>query len=135
MTPQPVLSIEAVKSAMAETNSLFNTEVVGRRNYAALDDVYTKDACILPPDRPMVRGREAIKDFWSMLIENANGKSVILESIEVIPAGDSVLEIGRAHLTIGIEGRDVYSELKYVVYWREEDGRWKWDVDIWNRNA
>jgi len=33
------------------------------------------------------------------------------------------------------KGRDVYSELKYVVYWRNEDGRWKWDVDMWNRNA
>jgi len=26
-------------------------------------------------------------------------------------------------------------EAKYVVYWRQEDGRWKWHVDIWNANA
>jgi hypothetical protein len=26
-------------------------------------------------------------------------------------------------------------EVKYVVYWREEDGRWQWHVDIWNPNA
>ena len=120
---------------MAETNSLFNTEVVGKRNYAVLDDIYTKDSCILPPDRPMVKGRDAIREFWSMLIEKANGKSVILESVEVIPSGEGVLEIGKAHLTIGVEGRDVCSELKYVVYWREEEGRLKWHVDMWNRNA
>jgi len=135
MTPQPVLSLDAIKATIAETNALFNTEVVGKRNYAALDDVYTKEACILPPDRSMVKGREAIKDFWSMLIESANGKSVILQSVEVIPSGDSVLEIGKAHLTIEVQGRDVYSELKYLVYWRQEDGRWKWHVDMWNRNA
>ena len=70
-----------------------------------------------------------------MLIESANGKSVILQSVEVIPSGDGVLEIGKARLTIEVEGRDVYSELKYVVYWRQEDGQWKWHVDIWNPNA
>jgi len=26
-------------------------------------------------------------------------------------------------------------EVKYVVYWRQEDGRWKWHVDIWNPNS
>jgi ketosteroid isomerase-like protein len=29
----------------------------------------------------------------------------------------------------------VQMEVKYVVYWRQEDGRWKWHVDIWNMNA
>jgi hypothetical protein len=24
---------------------------------------------------------------------------------------------------------------KYVVYWRQEDGHWKWHIDIWNPNA
>jgi len=26
-------------------------------------------------------------------------------------------------------------EAKYVIYWRQEDGRWKWHVDIWNFSA
>ena len=26
-------------------------------------------------------------------------------------------------------------DAKYVVYWRQEDGRWKWHVDIWNSNV
>ena len=121
---------------MAETNSIFNAEVVGKRNFAALDDIYTTDARILPPEGPMVTGREGIRGFWSALVQKANGKAVVLESLDVIPAGEGVLEIGKAHLTLGIEGQgDVRMELKYVVYWRQEDGRWKWHVDIWNRNA
>jgi len=24
-------------------------------------------------------------------------------------------------------------EVKYVVFWRSEDGHWKWHVDIWTK--
>jgi ketosteroid isomerase-like protein len=53
-----------------------------------------------------------------------------------MPAGDGIVEIGSATLTIQPEGQGA-SELgvKYVVYWRQEDARWKWHVDIWNTNA
>ena len=37
-------ALEAIKLAMASTNQLFHNEVFGRRNLAALDDIYTRDA-------------------------------------------------------------------------------------------
>lgn len=118
---------------MARTNALFNTEVFGRRNMAALDDIYTADASILPPGSPMISGREAIKKFWSDLIQAANAKSALLSSVEVIPASDGLLEIGRATLTIMPEGQsETQMDVKYVVFWRQENGLWKWHVDIWN---
>ena len=47
-----------------------------------------------------------------------------------------LVEIGRATLTVEAEpGKPVQAEGKYVVYWKQEDGRWKWHVDIWNMNA
>jgi ketosteroid isomerase-like protein len=121
---------------MASTNDLFNEEVFGKRNFSALDQVYTADARILPPGAPMISGREAIKKFWSDLVVSANAKSAVLASVEVMPAGDGVVEIGRATLTVEPEGQPAAQmEVKYVVYWRQEDGRWKWHVDIWNPNA
>ena len=132
-TQQPAL--DQVKLAMARTNELFSTEVVGNRNFAALDDVYTSDARILPPGAPLVTGREAIKKFWSDLVQGANAKSATLASVDVMPAGDGVVEIGRATLTVAPQGEPTDIEVKYVVYWRQENGRWKWHVDIWNQNA
>ncbi len=124
-------SLDPIKAAMAATNEIFNSEVFGKRNFAALNDVYTKDASILPPGAPMISGREAIVKFWSELIEAANATSGVLVSLDVMPAGDGVVEIGKATLTTA--GGQV--EVKYVVYWKAEDGRWKWHVDIWNTNA
>ncbi len=49
---QPAL--QQIRHGMAETNELFNTEVLGRRNFDALDQIYTADARILPPGAPML---------------------------------------------------------------------------------
>jgi ketosteroid isomerase-like protein len=118
---------------MAATNEVFCSDVVGRRNFAALDNVYTSGARILPPGGPMLSGREAIKTFWAGLVQSTNAETVTLTSVEVIPSGDGIVEIGRATLTFA--GSPDAMEAKYVVYWRQEDGRWKWDVDIWNPNS
>jgi ketosteroid isomerase-like protein len=58
-----------------------------------------------------------------------------LESIDVVSAGENILEIGRATLSVAPEGKPAEIVVKYVVYWREEDGRWKWNVDIWNSES
>lgn len=125
-------SVDEIGLGMQSTNDLFNKEVFGKRNFNALDLIYTRDARILPPGAPMISGREAIKRFWSDLVSSA--RSAVLESIDVMPVGDGVVEIGRAVLTLEAESSP-QMEVKYVVYWRQEDGRWKWHVDIWNQNS
>lgn len=121
---------------MADTNERFCAEVFGKRNFDALDDIYTSGARILPPGAPMISGRQKIKEFWSNLVQSANASSAVLESIDVMPAGEGAVEIGRAVLVVQPAGQAASQlEVKYVVYWQLEDGRWKWHVDIWNANA
>jgi ketosteroid isomerase-like protein len=125
-----------IKRAMQSTNDLFNAEVFGKRNFAALNDIYTRNARILPPGAPMISGRDAIRKFWSDLVQSANAKSAVLMSVDVIQAGEGVVEIGKAILTVEPPDQPAAQmEVKYVVYWREEDSRWKWHIDIWNQNS
>jgi ketosteroid isomerase-like protein len=84
----------------------------------------------------MISGREAIKEFWSNLIQSANAKSAVLESIDMIATADGVVEIGKALLTVHPAGAaPAEMEVKYVVYWKEEESVWKWHIDIWNQNS
>jgi hypothetical protein len=69
----------------------------------------------------MVSGREAIKTFWSDLVQSINATAAVLASVDVMQAGEGVVEIGRATLTTEPQG--------------QEDGLWKWHVDIWNQNS
>ena len=43
-----------------------------------------------------------------------------------------IVEIGSAALTRSRRTGGV--AVKYVVHWKQEDGTWKWHVDIWNPN-
>jgi ketosteroid isomerase-like protein len=129
-------TLDELKIAMAKTNEIFTTEVIGKRNFDALDQIYTRDARIMPPGAALVSGRPGIKEFWSGLVSSANATAAVPTSIDVMPAGDGVVEIGSANLTIAPNGEGASElEAKYVVYWRQEAGRWKWHVDIWNANV
>ena len=129
-------TLEQTKLVMAETSRLFETEVIKNRNFDALDQIYTTDARILPPGMQMISGRSSIKRFWSDLVASSNATSGVLKSVDVIPAGDCLVEIGTATLTMAPSGEtSQHIEVKYVVFWRKEDGRWRWHVDIWNQNS
>lgn len=54
-----------------------------------------------------------------------------LTIVDAEEAGDGVIEIGRADLTVA--GGQIVT-VKYVVHWKQEDGEWKWSIDIWNPN-
>jgi ketosteroid isomerase-like protein len=126
------MSPTTVKQSIQATNRLFETEVVGSRNFDALDSVYATDARILPPGAEMVSGRANIKEFWKNAVTTMNVTACRLETVDVEMLGDSAYEIGRATLTMQGGGT---AEGKFVVVWKQEDGAWKWHVDIWNMNA
>lgn len=136
MTTHTLFESADMKAGMAETNDLFNSEVFGKRNFDALDQIYTADARILPPGAPLIAGREGIKKFWAEMISGANAKAAVLTSLDVMESGEGAVEIGKAVLGVDPAGQpEAQMEAKYVVFWKQEDGRWKWHVDIWNMNG
>ena len=122
---------ETVLAAMQRTNALFNSYVVGKQEINELDRVYTRNAHVLPPGGGMVKGREQVKTFWQGAIKALGLKSAKLTTVDAEATGDRVFEIGLAELVVG-SGDTV--AVKYVVQWKQEDGEWKWHVDIWNTN-
>ena len=79
----------------------------------------------------MLEGREQAKGFWKEAIKAMGIKSAKLTTVSAEAVGDGVVEIGRAELMMG-SGQTAM--VKYVVHWKQEDGEWKWHVDIWNAN-
>jgi ketosteroid isomerase-like protein len=120
---------ETVLTAMRQTNDLFNMEVVMKGNLNALDRVCTSGARILPPGAPMVEGREQIKAFWNQAINGMKVTGAKLTIMNAERVGNDVIEIGRADLSVARGG---VVTVKYVVHWKQEEGAWKWHVDIWN---
>lgn len=117
-----------VLAGMRATNELFCSTVVSLRDMSALDHVYTPDAHILPPGAAMIQGVDDIKSFWLQAITGFDVKGASLATVSAEMAGEDVVEIGRAELTLA--GGQVVP-VKYVVHWKKHDGNWKWHTDIW----
>ncbi|MBI4902840.1 MAG: hypothetical protein HY820_04345 [Acidobacteria bacterium] len=58
-------------------------------------------------------------------------KRAILKTVDAIQSGDGIVEIGEAQL----ETAAGLVTVKYVVFWQQEGGSWKWHVDIWNASS
>ena len=93
--------------------------------------LYTPDAVALPPDGPVVKGRDNIKQMWGTLAQQVGLKDVRLDTLDFEQAGDTGYEVGQATLTVGT-GTAV---VKFVVVWKKVGGQWRLHRDIWNTKA
>lgn len=124
---------KTILQAMEGTNRLFSEQVVRNKQIAKLDSIYSEDAAILPPDSPIIRGRENIKQFWSKLILEGGLSEAPLNTVEAELLGDAACEVGTAQLTFQGQNGTSQISVKYIVVWkRDADGSWKWHRDIWN---
>jgi ketosteroid isomerase-like protein len=121
----------AAPEAFRAVNQLFETELIAKRNYSSIDQIYTSDATVMPPGAPMINGRENIRAFWKATVEALDPTSGRLETLSLEVLADRAIEVGRAT----IESAASALEVKYVVVWKREDGSWKLHIDIWNPNA
>lgn len=114
------------------TNRRFEAAFNRNDPAGAAREVYTRDARVMPPGAPTVQGRDAAAQFWAAAAQQLGVTRVALATEANEPLGDGAYEVGRATLTLG-GGQQATA--KYVVIWRQEDGQWRWHVDIWNMDA
>ena len=93
-----------------------------------LASLYTADAIALPPEGPVVKGRDAIKQMWGSIAQQIGLKDVRLNTLDLEQQGDTAHEVGEAVLTTG-GGTAV---VKFVVVWKKVGGQWRLHRDIWN---
>jgi uncharacterized protein (TIGR02246 family) len=118
--------------ALADSRAAFVAALTDGDAKAA-SAVYADDARLLAPAAELLQGREAIEAFWSAGLD-AGVSGVELEALEVERDGRFAYEIGRYALRLKLaEGGTVVDRGKYVlVHERQEDGSWRWAVEMFN---
>jgi uncharacterized protein (TIGR02246 family) len=124
--------VREARAAIDAANAKFS-EAFARGDAKALAAMYTSDAIAFPPDRDMIRGNEAIGEFWKAT-RDSGVQSAALTTVDVGKSGDVAYEVGNVSLTIQPAGKEPTTAVaKYVVVWkRQADGSWKLHRDIWN---
>ncbi len=95
---------------------------------AGLAAVYAEDGALLPPNSDTISGRAAIEAYWAEF--QASGIGAEITDTEVYAHSDLGYTVGTLIATDA--GGATIDEGKYVVIWRNVDGKWQIHRDIWN---
>ncbi len=121
-------NLDSVKAAIVASNKAYG-ECFATDDSVKFVNFYTSDACINPPNMPRMCGSKEISGFFNggykMGIRN-----IKLTTEDVMGCAAAVAEIGKYEL-LGDKGASM-DKGKYIVVWKEENGKWKLHRDEWN---
>ncbi len=122
--------------ALARSISPNFMKAVEGRDPAAAAALYDKDAMVMPPGAPPVRGQQEIRAFWQKMMTTAIRK-VTLNPTDLKMAGDIAYEVGEYALEMTLpDGHQGSDTGKYIVLMRRQtDGSWKMTHDIWSSDG
>jgi len=125
--------VSASKAELGRMNRDF-AAALNAKDAKAAAALYTEDAVLIPPGEPLVRGREAIEEYWRGAIEAGGVRDVSVETMDALSSGSLGYETGSFVLTAnGPDGEVVTDRGRYVeLLRREPDGRWLSTHGIWN---
>ena len=96
---------------------------------AALANLYSAQAQLLPPNSDFINGREAIETFWQGAMD-AGVAEATLTTEEAMGTDSMAVEVGRYEMS-SADGSTI-DEGKYIVWWQRTPAGWRLHRDIWN---
>ena len=102
-------------------------------NIERLVSFYTDDAVIFPGNSDLLRGKEAIKRYWTL----PEGRTIThhkITALEIKLLGDFAYDYGYYEVS-GRNGEEAWGPNygKYLIVWkRDAAGAWKMHLDMWN---
>jgi uncharacterized protein (TIGR02246 family) len=133
------ITVSACQPPQAETPTDVSAEIqlandqfsiaFAAHDAAALADLYTPNAQLLPTNSDFVTGREAIQTFWQGVMDSGVAGATLTPE-EAVGAGSMAIEVGRYELSA--EDGSVIDEGKYIVWWQRTPAGWRLHRDIWN---
>ena len=124
-------SLDSAKAAIAASNKVFGA-CFATGDSVAFANCYTSDGCIYNANMPKVCGTAGIQSFLNIGY-NSGLRNVVLTTDEVMGGKEAVVETGKYEVFVA---NNVSVEKgKFVVVWKEENGKWKMHRDIWNSDA
>ena len=91
-------------------------------------DMYAPDCKILPPNAPMLEGRDAVKAVFGGMVDA--GLTAELETIEATVAGDIGFKIGR--YTLMVSDGTVVDRGKFSETWKKGPAGWQISSDMFS---
>jgi uncharacterized protein (TIGR02246 family) len=134
VTEQPATAAPALGMADAQSSAESYKSAVESGDIEALVSMFTDDGMIMPSDLPAVAGKEAIRAYFTAMIE----RSAQVLNIKVEEAfGDGDIGYSRGVFSSATTPKPSGEPINIVGKWssvskRQSDGSWKIYRHIWN---
>ena len=110
--------------------------LIPEKDAAGIAQIYAKDAVMMPPNQPIVVGREAIHQYWETAVSTPEMTLTFDPGrIEFSQSGDIAIDRGTYRYTGKIGGKMLEERGKYQIVWKKVGDEWKVASDIWNTDA
>ncbi len=130
-TEASAFSLDDAKAQIEASNKVFG-ESWATGDSTKFVNCYTADACINPPNMPGMCGSAAITAFFNGGIQMGI-KNIVITTKEVFGGKEGVIETGTYDMLVA---DNVSADKgKFIVMWKEVDGKWKMFRDVWNSDA
>jgi ketosteroid isomerase-like protein len=90
--------------------------------------LYAENSVFMPPNAPVLRGREPLREFYQDLMGRAT--NLRLETEDVAGHGPLAYETGTYSLVY--EDGAIRDRGKYVFIWRKSNDTWRTEKTIWS---
>lgn len=127
----PPFELDATRQLIARQNTLF-TQAHLTGDIALIDSMFAPDAKAYPPGAATVTGIAALHDFTVEYIK-AGLTEFREETTDFYGNAEFVVDAGNYVVTYGPE--HVTERGKYLNVWKNVNGTWKIQSNIWNSDA
>jgi uncharacterized protein (TIGR02246 family) len=122
-------------SIIARSDAYLKAVVAGDAGAVAM--MFDEDAILMPPNQPLLRGRQSIQHFYEVWLHSPMKPTAFtFEHLEANVSGDSAYEVGTYKMSIPARpGRSVDDTGKYSVILKRSVGEWKIAYLIFNSDS
>jgi len=121
--PKDQASIRSKGDALVEA---FNAKQIPQ-----LVDLYAENIVFMPPNRPIVRGKDPLKGFFQELTANTSGLKLTVD--EVSGSGPLAYAAGAYEMEVAnAKGAPTRDRGNYLFVLRQLGGTWRYEYSIWN---
>ena len=114
---------DAIRQRSQQLATAFNANQID-----TILELYADNSVFMPPNAPLLRGREPLREFYQDLIGRAT--NLRLETEDVAGYGPLAYETGTYSLVY--QDGAVRDRGKYVFIWRRMNDTWRTEKTIWS---
>lgn len=106
-------------------------QAINAKEVGKIVDLYAENSTFMPPNRPIIRGKDPLKTYYQDLVKDTSGLHLTVD--EVSGSGPLAYQTGTYEMDVkDAKGQPEHDRGKYLFILRSLGGNWRYEFSMWN---